>query len=145
MIVGSRHWLLILLVWVVAITTWPRTASAQTTNAATSGISMATTNPAIRVDDDSKRPASSTDPTYALTITRADCVSSKLKYRFSLSVPGYQLTQKLEAWASMSAACNSEYGTTSQNTVQSCWQLSSDIEVTNGVATVDFTPKQLLG
>ncbi|HMA96631.1 MAG TPA: hypothetical protein VKP30_28290, partial [Polyangiaceae bacterium] len=140
MIVGSRHWLLILLVWVVAITTWPRTASAQAT------LAMSKDYPVKRIDDDTGRTVSSgTDQTVALTITGADCRSKKLKLQFNLTVTGYDNSQVLQAWAGRSADCAAEYTSSTAALTRACWQLEDSITVSNGVATVEIAPSLLLG
>lgn len=138
MIGRVRHWSLVLLVWVVAATTWSRVASAQT-------LAMAQTNPVIRTNDDTGRDvSSSTDPTLALTITGQDCRSSKLKFKFSLTVAGYDTTQTLQAWVTRSTDCSSEY-TSATSVTRTCWRVDSDIEVENGVATVEISAAKLLG
>lgn len=138
MIVRSRYWLLVLLVWGVAITVFPRIASAQT-------LTMSKDFPVIRVDDDTGRNVSSSgDQTIARTITGSDCKSEHLKFRFSLTVTGYDTSQTLQAWASRSTDCSGEY-TSATSVTRTCWRLENKISVVNGVATIDIPPAKLLG
>lgn len=145
MIERSRYWFFVLLVGLIAVTALPRGAEAQTTTGSTTtsgGISMAQYNPVIRVNDDST-PSSTTDTTIKLTITQADCKNEKLKFKFSLAVPGYQQTYDVLAYAGRSSSnCSGEY--TALDNVKTCWPLGS-LTVSNAVATAEFTPAQLLG
>lgn len=138
MIGRHRYWFLVLLVWVVAVTTWPRDAAAQS-------LAMAQLNPAVRVNDDTGRNVSGTnDPTIALTITGGDCKSQKLNYEFSLSVTGYDTTQTLQTWVTRSTDCSSEYSTATSVT-RSCWRVAPDASVVNGIAKIKIPPSRLLG
>lgn len=119
----------------------PRSALGGTSS---SSIEMAKTAPAVRVNDDTSRPTSIADDTYALTLTRADCRSQTLKYRFSFTVTGYGVTQTLQTWVTRSTDCAAEF-TRATSATRTCWRVAADIAITNGVGRVDFTPKQLLG
>jgi hypothetical protein len=132
---SSSSWFLILLVGVIAVLALPRAAVAQ-------GISMAQYNPVVRVNDKSTN-TSTTDTTIKLTITHDDCLNDKLKFKFSVAVPGYQQNYDVEAWAGRgSSNCASEY--TAVDSVRTCWKLGN-LSVTNAVATGEFTAAQLLG
>lgn len=108
-------------------------------------IAMSNQYPVIRVNDDTGQSRISTDSTFALTLTNADCRSEKLRYRFALTVSGYQLTQSLEAWASRSSDCAQEYTLSTATLTRACWRLSRSIPVVNGGATLELSPKELLG
>jgi len=141
MVGRSRYWFLVLLFGVIAATALPGRAWAQATTACT--IAMSTTAPVIRVDDTSNRSGSSSDPTVKLTITRADCLSTSLKYRFAMTVTGYNQGWNFEAWAGRSSSdCSGEF--TALTSLKTCWKLGN-LTVSNGVATLDVTPAQLLG
>jgi hypothetical protein len=136
MIARSRYWFYVLLVWLVAVVACPRSVEAQT-------LTMAKFDPVKRVGDSAPIVTSGTDATIKLTITRADCSKPNLKFKFSLTVTGYQSIYSLEAWAGRASSnCASEY--TALENVKTCWKLGT-ASVSNSVATFTYTPAELLG
>ncbi|HEY5961195.1 MAG TPA: hypothetical protein VIV60_31775 [Polyangiaceae bacterium] len=131
----ANSWFLILLVGVIAVLAMPHSAAAQ-------GISMAQYNPVVR-ENDTSTSTSTTDSTIKLTITHDDCRNNKLKFKFSVAVPGYQQNYEVEAWAGRSSSnCVNEFS--SSDSLKTCWKLGN-LSVTNAVATAEFTAAQLLG
>lgn len=141
MVGRSKDWFLVLLFGVFAVLALPGRAEAQTTTSCS--IAMSTTVPVIRENDTSNRAGSSTDASVKLTITRADCLDQKLKYKFAMTVTGYNQAWDFEAWAGRSSSdCSGEY--TALSSLKTCWKLGN-LSVSNGVATAEFTPAALLG
>jgi hypothetical protein len=136
MIGRSRYWFLVLWVGVFAVLAMPGRAGAQ-------AVAMSTTVPVVRINGSTTSASSSSDNTVKLTITRADCKDEKLRFRFAMTVTGYQLGWNLEAWAGRSSSdCSGEF--TALPGLKGCWKLGN-IPVNNAAATVDYSAAQLLG
>jgi hypothetical protein len=125
----------------IVVLSSPRSALA---GSSSSSIEMSKTAPVVRVDDDTVRPSAILDKTGALTLNRTDCRSERLKYRYSLTVTGYDVTQSLQAWVARASDCAEEF-TRATSVTRTCWRAVAGMRVADGTATVDITPKQLLG